>query len=881
MDSTGKQPNVEALLANLGWVRGLAYGLVRDDAEADDLTQEAALIALRRPGDTGTPSRPWLATVLRNIIHQRFKGESSRRWRERAAAREAVVPSASELNERMEHQRVLATAITELDEPYRSTVILRYLEGKTAVEIAGMSGIPPATVRSRLKRALDMLREKLDQSHEGGRSVWMPVLVSLARPLDPGEAGLVGGSLATSGGVAVMNKLIIASLLVGLTLAIWWVSDLGSPRTEITEPAQPAVTSTRPDSTASAAVSLEELPPVSPRVEVDGARAASESAGLEEPGWWLTGQLTVGQRLPAASVPVEVTAVYHVGPDGSLSAATELDGRLRVDLSSLFRERGRLVTALEVTARHEGFMPVWKTLLVDRAGRQDPYLPGGRSAFTWKADLSPVLATVRGRLKRESAVCELPLTVALLSSSGVEEVLLDRTITEADGSFEVHSPRTGDHRLVVWLPEPLHPVRGHPRPRVHELAIDGGGLVQLEDVEIDTGVVASGRVRTSGGVSIAGAGITLHPNREAEPLPWAKLLRTASGYERRSPRATSDDDGDFEVSGLAPGEYSLYTPVLPLEIEYPIGRDTPDIKLPRLTAPCHGLDLVLEGPVVRFSVTGDGLPRRGCWFRTGSGLEYATWNRRPGSADGKGRELFVRIDGDEQLLDISFGAPGFEEKRFTCRVSELLARPDVSIELRPDPSVGHLISSLSRDEARRVEMAKLTLRQSSGERRDMGWRREEMGIRDGATIQFRDIPSGTYEARFEVIDVETREGARALAPEEFTLKIAPGQELTRVMSLQPAAKLVIRAGSKEVHQLYRLELRDARGKHVAALVLQDPSLDSGASDHDRGSVVRTLAPGRYSVTATGRHQVFGAEPTYEYTVDLRGGETYELELPTP
>ena len=56
----------------------------------------------------------------------------------------------------------LSAALVELDEPFRSTVIRRYLDGMSAAQIARESGVPAGTVRWRLKTGLERLRRALD-----------------------------------------------------------------------------------------------------------------------------------------------------------------------------------------------------------------------------------------------------------------------------------------------------------------------------------------------------------------------------------------------------------------------------------------------------------------------------------------------------------------------------------------------------------------------------------------------------------------------------------------------------------------------------------------------------------------------------------------------
>lgn len=53
--------------------------------------------------------------------------------------------------------------VADLTEPYRSTILLRYSEGMEPTEIARKLGLPPGTVRWRLKRAMDRLRAEIER----------------------------------------------------------------------------------------------------------------------------------------------------------------------------------------------------------------------------------------------------------------------------------------------------------------------------------------------------------------------------------------------------------------------------------------------------------------------------------------------------------------------------------------------------------------------------------------------------------------------------------------------------------------------------------------------------------------------------------------------
>jgi RNA polymerase sigma-70 factor (ECF subfamily) len=159
----------DALLREAGWVRRVAARLVRDGSAADDVAQDAWVQALRQRPDPSTTLRGWLAEVLRRLAHTRARGDARRRDRELAdEARE--VPAADRLLEKAELLRSIAQMVGELDEPYRSTVLLRYFEGASAAEIARRQGVPAGTVRWRLKEALDQLRARLSREVDCDRA---------------------------------------------------------------------------------------------------------------------------------------------------------------------------------------------------------------------------------------------------------------------------------------------------------------------------------------------------------------------------------------------------------------------------------------------------------------------------------------------------------------------------------------------------------------------------------------------------------------------------------------------------------------------------------------------------------------------------------------
>lgn len=211
MDERATSAGFEHLFEHQEWVRALALRLSGDPASADDLVQETWLEALRS-GRTPESPRAWLGGVVRNLARGSRRRAGARAVREERAAEHERLPSASELLERAELQRRVLAAVASLDEAYRVVVLLRYAEGLDGERIAARLGVPGSTVRSRLARALEQLRAKLDRDY-GDRSRWAVVLAS---PL-----GAASEALAVGGGI-VKAQLALAGALVAVAAAVWW-----------------------------------------------------------------------------------------------------------------------------------------------------------------------------------------------------------------------------------------------------------------------------------------------------------------------------------------------------------------------------------------------------------------------------------------------------------------------------------------------------------------------------------------------------------------------------------------------------------------------------------------------------------------------------------
>ncbi len=218
-------------------MRGLARSLLFDEHQVDDLVQQTWLLALRQPVarlSEGSP-RGWLATVVRNLVRNTRRADARREYHEREASATEGLPSTDELLAQHDVKRKVVELVGALPEPYRATILLRYFECLAPRQIAAQTGVPKATVAVRLKRGLQMLRDRLDVQHGGDRRQWCLALVPIAAS-SRATVGVLAGKATTWLGVWMMMKSTLLTLsvlvcLLAIALGYYWSRDLGVPST--------------------------------------------------------------------------------------------------------------------------------------------------------------------------------------------------------------------------------------------------------------------------------------------------------------------------------------------------------------------------------------------------------------------------------------------------------------------------------------------------------------------------------------------------------------------------------------------------------------------------------------------------------------------------
>ena len=203
-----------------GFLRTVARRLVVGEL-ADDVAQTACLEALRSQPETAGGLKGWLALVTRRLAGRMRREAGRRSIRERSAARSEIVdlPLHGDASDALQ---IVSGAVARLDEPYRSTVLALYYRGMSAEDLGRELGLPAATIRTRHRRALDMLRGKLDREFGGDRAAWcLTLLPLLPKKLAAAVASACAPATTTStvaaGGALKGGFAIAASLLVAVS----------------------------------------------------------------------------------------------------------------------------------------------------------------------------------------------------------------------------------------------------------------------------------------------------------------------------------------------------------------------------------------------------------------------------------------------------------------------------------------------------------------------------------------------------------------------------------------------------------------------------------------------------------------------------------------
>lgn len=163
------------VLEHLNMLYAVALRLTRNPTDAQDLTQNAIVKALRfhdRFKD-GTYIKAWLLTILRNTFINEYRSKARRLDSVELTGGEAappVSPETSNIGEDTAEAKTdllellddeVRAALDSLPDDFRLAVIMADLEDRSYKEIADVIGCPLGTVMSRLFRGRKLLRDRL------------------------------------------------------------------------------------------------------------------------------------------------------------------------------------------------------------------------------------------------------------------------------------------------------------------------------------------------------------------------------------------------------------------------------------------------------------------------------------------------------------------------------------------------------------------------------------------------------------------------------------------------------------------------------------------------------------------------------------------------
>lgn len=152
----------------------VAFSVTGNREDAEDVAQEAFLVALERLEECRNPERfgGWFLTIVRNRSKNLLRRENLRSGEEIA---EEITPGAESPEtdlHRAELRRELETRLKGLSEIRRQVLLLHDLEGWKHREIAEKLGLPEGTTRSHLHFARKYVRDHMPgrsrSDHSGG-----------------------------------------------------------------------------------------------------------------------------------------------------------------------------------------------------------------------------------------------------------------------------------------------------------------------------------------------------------------------------------------------------------------------------------------------------------------------------------------------------------------------------------------------------------------------------------------------------------------------------------------------------------------------------------------------------------------------------------------
>lgn len=169
----GNQTAIEMLVRQYETgVFKLAFSIVGDEADANEITQETFIAALRslKNYQEKKTFKAWLYTIALNLSrsHLRKRKIIERLQNTLGSIFRVETQKQSSPEEdviRSEKEAILWSELNKLDERHRIVVVLRYFHELAITEISEILSVNEGTIHSRLHTARERLRDALMSKH--------------------------------------------------------------------------------------------------------------------------------------------------------------------------------------------------------------------------------------------------------------------------------------------------------------------------------------------------------------------------------------------------------------------------------------------------------------------------------------------------------------------------------------------------------------------------------------------------------------------------------------------------------------------------------------------------------------------------------------------
>lgn len=509
--------DIDELLTHEPFVRALARKLVLDGVRADDVVQQTWLAALCADRSRIASVRGWLAAIVRRVAATSRRAEARAERRERLVAQPEATAPADDARSREDARRAVVDAVFALDEPWRTTLVLRHLEGVPQREIARRMNAPIETVHSRLRRGLELLRHRLDADRD--RRAWLLGLVPFAAqqgtvPLGVLTSAILHGVLAMS----VLMKSVVTAVTIAAVGCLWFAvtdpSHVDPPRSVVES--RETETSVKP---AGAAAEVDVVDAT--RIVVGGEKEPDSAAGSSGTLSTSTGAIEVALSPRGAEPALVVRVTQSIG---GLSRPARLP-------------------ATGGVARFEGLAPGTYTVSTDRFVEATCLVEAGTTAFV-TLDSSAGFR-IRGRVLDDHGKPVGGATISL-SRYGQWEEGFDVARSDADGEYTIDGVGIGVHVGASKA--------GFAASRMRFVFAGRGEVRGNIDLELrPSGGAIAGRVTDATGSPLAGARVVV----DADGIGYETRDDGTSLLNAFERFAWSADDGSFVVDGLCAGPHKV------------------------------------------------------------------------------------------------------------------------------------------------------------------------------------------------------------------------------------------------------------------------------------------------------------------------------------